>query len=211
MWHHPGTDSTAFLRSDHAILCVLFLHHEACPLTHFHFARLSNRNAGAAGLEIVPVSFSKYTSRSLLPATRIAERAAEFRSNPSDVSHRFHHAGGPLIPDLDCLRVGRPPPPARPPPGGDRCLRVCVQASPITDSHFLPDDGFTLAGMAVKILHNENFVGSDTAHGLDHLPAGHRAADLFTTSSSRNSTTRAAWPGWRGGPSGGIRRARWRR
>jgi hypothetical protein len=103
MLHHPGTDSTAFVRSDHAILCVLFLHHEACPLTRFHVARLSNRNAGAAGLEIVPVSFSKYTSRSLLPATRIAERAAEFRSNPSDVSHRFHHAGGPLSPDLDCL------------------------------------------------------------------------------------------------------------
>ena len=38
-----------------------------------------------------------------------------------------------------------------------------------------------------------------------------RAADLFTKSSSRNSTTRAAWPGWRGGPSGGIRRGRWRR
>jgi hypothetical protein len=38
-----------------------------------------------------------------------------------------------------------------------------------------------------------------------------RAADLFTTTSRRNSTTRAAWPGWRGGPSGGIRRGRWRR
>jgi len=52
--------------------------------------------------------------------------------------HRFQHTGGPLIPDLDCLRVGRPPPPARPPPGGDRCLRVCVQAAAPPACHIKP-------------------------------------------------------------------------
>jgi hypothetical protein len=71
-------------------ICVLFLHHEACALTRFHFALLSNQNAGDALLEIVPVSFPEYQSCSLLPGTWIAERAAQFRSNPSDVFHRFH-------------------------------------------------------------------------------------------------------------------------
>lgn len=84
-------------------ICVLFLHHEACALTRFHFALLSKQNAGDTFTEIVPVSFPEYQSYSLLPRTWIAEQAAQFRSNPSDVFHRFHHAGGPLIPDLDCL------------------------------------------------------------------------------------------------------------
>ena len=82
---------------------VLLTHHQACALTRFHFALLSKQNAHDAGLEIVPVSFPEYQSCSLLPGTWIAERAAQFRSNPSDVFHRFHHTGGPLIPDLDCL------------------------------------------------------------------------------------------------------------
>lgn len=82
---------------------VLLTHHEACALTRFHFALLSKQNAGDAFLEIVPVSFPEYRYYSLLPGTWIAERAAQFRSNPSDVFHRFHHASEPLIPDLDCL------------------------------------------------------------------------------------------------------------
>lgn len=84
-------------------ICVLLFHHAACPVTRHHYGLLQEQRRHEPHTEIVPVSFPEYAGNPLLPGTWIAERAAGFRKNPSPAFHRFHHAGGPLIPDLDCL------------------------------------------------------------------------------------------------------------
>jgi hypothetical protein len=53
-------------------------------------------------LKIAPVTFPEYAAQAL-PGSYIATRASSFRNNPAPAFHRFSHAGGPLIPDLDCL------------------------------------------------------------------------------------------------------------
>jgi hypothetical protein len=81
---------------------LLLLHHQSDYLTLHHYFLLKQQNIGDNEVRIVPITFPEYAAQAL-PGSYIATRASTFRINPDPAFHRFSHAGGPLIPDLDCL------------------------------------------------------------------------------------------------------------
>lgn len=84
-------------------ICVLLIQHRACALTRHHFAILQSLCGCTPEVQIVPITFPEYARNELLPGTWISEKASFFRSNSLPDFQRFHHAGGPLVTDLDCL------------------------------------------------------------------------------------------------------------